>query len=151
MKRGSETKPIRIDDRLRLAHSGLRDRFLEARHIQVQVRQDAAQRLHPAASSARVQGRAAAGFADAAQHLRQILFQFLAEAVLISVIGGFAGLTIGLILGGLLDLVTGFPLIPTTTGILVGFLVSVLVGLASGYYPAQRAAGYLPVEALRRD
>ncbi|MES9946808.1 MAG: ABC transporter permease [Candidatus Thiodiazotropha sp.] len=82
---------------------------------------------------------------------RQILFQFLAEAVLISVIGGFAGLTIGLILGGLLDLVTGFPLIPTTTGVLVGLLVSVLVGLASGYYPAQRAAGFLPVEALRRD
>ncbi|MBT3060616.1 MAG: hypothetical protein DBP03_11785 [gamma proteobacterium symbiont of Ctena orbiculata] len=82
---------------------------------------------------------------------RQILFQFLAEAVLISVIGGFAGLMIGLILGGLLDLVTGFPLIPTSSGILVGLLVSVLVGLASGYFPAQRAAGFLPVEALRRE
>ncbi|MBT2970372.1 MAG: ABC transporter permease [Candidatus Thiodiazotropha sp. (ex Ctena orbiculata)] len=82
---------------------------------------------------------------------RQILFQFLAEAVLISVIGGFAGLMIGLILGGLLDLVTGFPLIPTRSGILVGLLVSVLVGLASGYFPAQRAAGFLPVEALRRE
>ncbi|PUB79861.1 MAG: hypothetical protein DBO99_02465 [gamma proteobacterium symbiont of Ctena orbiculata] len=82
---------------------------------------------------------------------RQILFQFLAEAVLISVIGGFAGLIIGLILGGLLDLVTGFPLIPTSSGILVGLLVSVLVGLASGYFPAQRAAGFLPVEALRRE
>ncbi|MEW8431113.1 MAG: hypothetical protein G8D61_15455, partial [gamma proteobacterium symbiont of Ctena orbiculata] len=80
-----------------------------------------------------------------------ILFQFLAEAVLISVIGGFAGLMIGLILGGLLDLVTGFPLIPTSSGILVGLLVSVLVGLASGYFPAQRAAGFLPVEALRRE
>jgi ABC-type antimicrobial peptide transport system permease subunit len=55
---------------------------------------------------------------------RQILCQFLAEAVLISVIGGFAGLIMGLILGGLLDLVTGFPLIPTTTGVLVGLLVS---------------------------
>ncbi len=82
---------------------------------------------------------------------RQILFQFLAEAVLISVIGGFTGLTAGLILGGLLDLVTGFPLIPTTGGILIGFMVSVVVGLASGYYPARRAAGFLPVEALRRD
>ncbi|MEW8657606.1 MAG: ABC transporter permease [Candidatus Thiodiazotropha endolucinida] len=82
---------------------------------------------------------------------RQILFQFLAEAVLISVIGGFTGLAAGLILGGLLDLVTGFPLIPTTGGILIGFMVSVAVGLASGYYPARRAAGFLPVEALKRD
>ncbi|MBW9275192.1 MAG: ABC transporter permease, partial [Candidatus Thiodiazotropha sp. (ex. Lucinisca nassula)] len=82
---------------------------------------------------------------------RQILFQFLAEAVLISVIGGFTGLAVGLILGGLLDLVTGFPLIPTTGGILIGFMVSVLVGLASGYYPARRAAGFLQVEALRRE
>jgi putative ABC transport system permease protein len=82
---------------------------------------------------------------------RQILFQFLAEAVLISLIGGVAGLLFGLLLGGLLDLVTGFPLIPTPTGVAVGLLVSVFVGLASGYFPAQRAAGYLPVEALRRD
>lgn len=71
---------------------------------------------------------------------RHILFQFLAEAVLISVIGGIAGLLIGLLLGGLLDLVTGVPLIPTPSGILTGLTVSVLVGLASGYYPARRAA-----------
>lgn len=71
---------------------------------------------------------------------RHILFQFLAEAVLISVIGGIAGLLISLLLGGLLDLVTGVPLIPTPSGILTGLTVSVLVGLASGYYPARRAA-----------
>jgi ABC-type antimicrobial peptide transport system permease subunit len=82
---------------------------------------------------------------------RQILFQFLAEAVLISLIGGVAGLLFGLLLGGLLDLATGFPLIPTPAGVVVGLVVSVFVGLASGYFPAQRAAGYLPVEALRRD
>ena len=82
---------------------------------------------------------------------RHILFQFLAEAVLISLIGGIAGLSIGMLLGGLLDLVTGFPLIPTPSGVLTGLIVSVLVGLASGYYPARRAAGFLPVEALRRE
>ena len=82
---------------------------------------------------------------------RQILFQFLAEAVLISLLGGLAGLLTGLLLGGLLDLATGFPLIPTPAGVLIGLLVSVAVGLASGYYPARRAAGYLPIEALRRE
>ncbi len=82
---------------------------------------------------------------------RQILYQFLAEAVLISLFGGIAGLLVGILFGALLDLATGFPLIPTPGGILVGLIVSVLVGLASGYYPARRAAGFLPIEALRRE
>ncbi|MCG7928130.1 MAG: ABC transporter permease, partial [Candidatus Thiodiazotropha taylori] len=82
---------------------------------------------------------------------RHILFQFLAEAVLISLAGGMAGLLFGLLLGGTLDLLTGFPLMPTLSGVLTGLIVSVLVGLASGYYPARRAADFLPVEALRRE
>lgn len=69
---------------------------------------------------------------------RQILFQFLAEAVLISLLGGTAGLFVGLMLVGLLDLTTGFLLIPTPGGILTGLIISVLVGLVSGYYPARR-------------
>jgi ABC-type antimicrobial peptide transport system permease subunit len=82
---------------------------------------------------------------------RHILFQFLAEAVLISLFGGLTGLSFGLLLGVILDFATGFPLIPTPAGVLTGLIVSVLVGLASGYYPAQRASGLLPVEALRRE
>ena len=69
----------------------------------------------------------------------------------ISLPGGCVGLITGLILGGLLDLATDFPLLPTPDAILTGLMVSVLVGLASGYVPARRASNLLPVEALRRD
>lgn len=80
-----------------------------------------------------------------------ILFQFLLEAMLISVIGGF----LGLILGGMASfgvaLITGFPWQPSITMILTAMLVSMGVGLASGYYPAYRAANLRPVEALRYE
>lgn len=84
-------------------------------------------------------------------HRHHIMTQFLAEAVLISLSGGVVGLAIGASVGSLLNMVTGFPLIPTTGGLVVGLVVSVLVGLASGYFPARRGANLRPVEALRHD
>jgi ABC-type antimicrobial peptide transport system permease subunit len=82
---------------------------------------------------------------------RHIMTQFLAEAVLISLSGGLLGLIVGLAAGGLMDLAVGFSLVPTAGGILVGLMVSVLVGLASGYFPARRAARLRPVQALSHE
>lgn len=82
---------------------------------------------------------------------KDILWQFLLEAVIISGIGGFIGLLLG---GGssfVIAKITGFPLIPSPLAIFAAFVVSVLVGILSGYLPARRAAGLHPVEALRYE
>lgn len=80
-----------------------------------------------------------------------IQFQFLVEAVLISGIGGLLGLIIGTIASYVLAWSTGFPLAPSLAMIALAVLVSVSVGLISGYYPARRAADLKPVEALRYE
>ncbi len=82
---------------------------------------------------------------------RDIMLQFLLEAIVISALGGL----IGLILGGgssiLLAKLSGFPLIPSISSMVIAFIVSVGVGIFSGYWPAKRAAGLHPVEALRYE
>ncbi|MDH4273495.1 MAG: ABC transporter permease [Gammaproteobacteria bacterium] len=80
-----------------------------------------------------------------------ILWQFLLEAAVISVLGGVLGLILGLIVLVALANWSGFPLRPDIELILVAFGVAVMVGLASGFYPARRAAKMKPVEALRYD
>ncbi len=80
---------------------------------------------------------------------REILFQFLMEAILISSIGGILGLILGIGAGYALILFTGIPLAPPWPMVIISMAVSIAVGLISGYYPAHRAANLKPVEALR--
>jgi putative ABC transport system permease protein len=82
---------------------------------------------------------------------RDILLQILMEAVLISAIGGIAGIVLGLLASVGLALATGFPVIPSWWLLAVAFAVSISVGLLSGYYPAYRAASMQPVVALRYE
>lgn len=82
---------------------------------------------------------------------RDILIQFLMEATLISTIGGLLGLTLGAVASYGLALWTGFPLTPSWFMVGVALVVSVGVGIISGYYPARRAASLRPVEALRYE
>ncbi|MDP3671076.1 MAG: ABC transporter permease [Telluria sp.] len=82
---------------------------------------------------------------------KHILFQFLMESVAISTIGGVCGLLLGIVASLILAWLTGFPLAPSLPMVSVALLVSVAVGLASGLYPAQRAARLHPVIALRYE
>jgi putative ABC transport system permease protein len=82
---------------------------------------------------------------------REILFQFLVEAAMISTIGGLIGLVLGYVASLTIAALTGFPLIPSAPVIVTALGVSVLVGLLSGYYPAYRASNLRPVEALRYE
>lgn len=82
---------------------------------------------------------------------QHILFQFLMESVILSTVGGAIGLVAGFVISVILAWFTGFPLTPSWLTIAVALLVSVAIGLLSGYYPASRAANLRPVTALRYE
>lgn len=80
---------------------------------------------------------------------KDILLQFLFESVVITVVGGTIGIIIG-VLGA--RLASGLsPTAITPTSIIVGFSVSVAVGVFFGVYPAVKASKLNPVEALRYE
>jgi putative ABC transport system permease protein len=80
-----------------------------------------------------------------------VLRQFLVEAILISFVGGLLGIACGFGLSRLVAIMAGWSTIVTMNSILLAFVVSVSVGLIFGIYPAAKAAGLDPVEALRHD
>jgi len=80
-----------------------------------------------------------------------IMQQFLIEAVLVCLIGGFLGIAAALGFGlGFTLLDTGFGLIYSTTSIVAAFLCSSLIGVAFGYLPARNASRLDPVAALSK-
>jgi putative ABC transport system permease protein len=82
---------------------------------------------------------------------RDVIRQFLVEAVLISLMGGLIGIAFGFGISRLIAWLAGWSTVTTASSILLAFAFSVSVGLLFGIYPARQAARLDPVEAIRYE
>jgi len=82
---------------------------------------------------------------------REILLQFLAEAVVLTIFGGVLGIALGSGIGLLVSLLTGFPVSLPWWSFALGIGFSASVGIFFGMVPAVRAARLDPIEALRHE
>ncbi len=80
---------------------------------------------------------------------RNILMQFLFEALILSILGGIFGLILGYVLAFLLSVVTPFPPYISWQIITVTFLTTIIVGIIFGIYPAIKAASKNPIDSLK--
>ena len=81
----------------------------------------------------------------------QVLLQFLAESVLLSVTGGVAGIGFGLLVSFVISRLAHWPTQVSLTAVLGGFAFSAAVGIFFGFYPARKAANLNPIEALHYE
>jgi len=82
---------------------------------------------------------------------RDILQQFLIEAVTVTAVGGAIGVIVGYGLAYLLSFAMGFPVSIRVQSAIMGVGVSLVVGIISGMYPAMRASKLDPTEAMRNE
>ncbi|HVM89501.1 MAG TPA: ABC transporter permease [Puia sp.] len=80
-----------------------------------------------------------------------ILFQFLIEAILISITGGLIGVALGITASRLVSAFLSWPTLVSNSSIALSFLVCAFTGVFFGYYPAQKASRLDPIEALRYE
>jgi putative ABC transport system permease protein len=84
-------------------------------------------------------------------HGRDILTQFLIEAVVLSAMGGVIGIAAGIVASRVISMIKNWPTVISPLWMLIAFLVSAAVGIFFGFYPARKAAQLDPIEALRYE
>lgn len=80
-----------------------------------------------------------------------ILSQFLIEAVIISVSGGIIGIVVGMLATWLVNIIAHWPVAIQMYSVVLSFAVCTVTGVFFGWYPAKKAAGLDPIEAIRYE
>ncbi len=82
---------------------------------------------------------------------RHILFQFLIEAIIISVTGGIIGVLLGIGASLIIKYAIGWPIYIQAYSVVLSFLVCTVTGIFFGWYPAQKASNLNPIDAIRYE
>ena len=82
---------------------------------------------------------------------RDILMQFLIEAVTLSIVGGILGILLGAFASDRLSGLMGSPTMIATNSVILAFCSSALIGICFGFFPALKASNLDPIDALRYE
>jgi ABC-type antimicrobial peptide transport system permease subunit len=82
---------------------------------------------------------------------RDVLLQFLVEALTLSMVGGAIGLLVGLAASGTLTWALEWPTAVSVSSVALAFGIAAAVGIFFGFYPARRASRLTPIDALRHE
>ena len=84
-------------------------------------------------------------------HGRDVLLQFLTEAIILSIMGGTLGILLGVGASQLISQLNGWPVLVSTNAVVGAFAFSAAIGVFFGFYPARKAAELDPIDALRYE
>ncbi len=80
---------------------------------------------------------------------KDIIYQFMTEAIVLSLIGGIAGILVGILIPNAITAIFGIQTIISSTSVIIAFIISGLTGIIFGSYPAIKSANLNPIIALR--
>jgi len=82
---------------------------------------------------------------------QDVILQFLAESVLISIGGGIIGILLGIASSYVIEFTTGIETVLSLSSIFLSFIVATFIGLVFGIIPAKTAANKNPIDAIRHE